>query len=71
MASKVKKHKVKTRKSAASRYNITGSGNKVKFKPQGMNHILTKKSSSRKRKLRKMAVLSGNAMKKIRILMPY
>lgn len=65
-------NKVKTRKSAASRYFITGSGKKVKFRGQGMRHILTKKSSSRKRQLRKMSVLTNaNAMKKIRMLIPY
>ncbi|NIZ18847.1 50S ribosomal protein L35 [Entomospira culicis] len=71
MASKVKKHKVKSRKAAASRYSVTGSGKKVKFRPQGMRHILTKKPSSRKRKLRQKTVMSGNIMKKIKVMMPY
>lgn len=69
---KAKKNKVKTRKSAASRYFITGSGKKVRFRGQGMRHILTKKASKRKRQLRKMGVLSNaNAVKKIRMLIPY
>jgi large subunit ribosomal protein L35 len=66
------KAKVKTRKSAASRYFITGSGKKVKFRGQGMRHILTKKSSSRKRKLRKMGVMDNpNFVKKVKQLVPY
>jgi large subunit ribosomal protein L35 len=64
--------KVKTRKSAASRYSLTGSGKKVKFRGQGMRHILTKKSSKRKRHLRQMTVLSTpSTIKKIKQLVPY
>jgi len=44
--------KMKTHKSAAKRYKVTGGG-KVKYKKQGLRHILTKKSSKRKRHLRK------------------
>ncbi|MEJ2665137.1 MAG: 50S ribosomal protein L35 [Spirochaetia bacterium] len=49
--------KMKTRKSAAKRYKITGSG-KVRYKKQGLRHILTKKSTKRKRNLRKSGILS-------------
>ncbi len=35
--------KIKTRKSAAKRYSFTGTG-KVKYKKQGLRHILTKKT---------------------------
>jgi large subunit ribosomal protein L35 len=62
--------KIKTRKSAASRYKVTGSG-KVKYKKQGLRHILTKKSSKRKRKLRKSGTLSPVEVKKIKKLLPY
>ncbi|MCL2521105.1 MAG: 50S ribosomal protein L35 [Spirochaetaceae bacterium] len=66
------KAKVKTRKSAASRYFITGSGEKVRFRGAGMRHILTKKSSKRKRQLRKMGVLDdSNFVKKVKQLIPY
>ncbi|MFW5769550.1 MAG: 50S ribosomal protein L35, partial [Spirochaetota bacterium] len=34
--------KMKTKKSAAKRYSITGTG-KIKYKKQGSRHILTKK----------------------------
>ena len=49
--------KMKTKKSAAKRYSITGTG-KVKYKKQNLRHILTKKSTKRKRKLRKSGILS-------------
>jgi ribosomal protein L35 len=37
--------KMKTRKAAAKRYSFTGTG-KVKYKKQGLRHILTKKAPS-------------------------
>ena len=62
--------KIKTRKSAAKRYALTGSG-KVKYKKQGLRHILTKKSRKRKRKLRHAAMLSPAEAKRARQLIPY
>ena len=62
--------KIKTRKSAAKRYSITGSG-KVKYKKQGLRHILTKKSRKRKRKLRQAATLSPAEARRARQLVPY
>lgn len=62
--------KIKTRKSAAKRYALTGSG-KVKYKKQGLRHILTKKSRKRKRKLRHAATLSSAEVKRARQLIPY
>ena len=50
--------KMKTKKSAAKRYTFTGTG-KVKYKKQNLRHILTKKSSKRKRKLRHSGILSS------------
>ncbi len=44
--------KMKTKKSAAKRFTLTASG-KVKYKKMNLRHILTKKSSKRKRNLRK------------------
>ena len=43
--------KMKTRKSAAKRFRVTGTG-KVAYKKMGLRHILTKKSSKRKMNLR-------------------
>ena len=62
--------KMKTRKSAAKRYSLTGSG-KVKYKKQGLRHILTKKSTKRKRNLRHAGILSPSEEKKARKLLPY
>ncbi|MDR0375082.1 MAG: 50S ribosomal protein L35 [Treponema sp.] len=49
--------KMKTRKSAAKRFSFTGTG-KVKYKKQNLRHILTKKSTKRKRNLRHAGILS-------------
>lgn len=62
--------KMKTRRSAAKRYTITKNG-KVKYKKQGLRHILTKKSTKRKRKLRKAGSLSPAEVKRAKQLMPY
>jgi large subunit ribosomal protein L35 len=62
--------KMKTRKSAAKRYKLTGNG-KIKYKKQGLRHILTKKSSKRKRNLRKNGILSEVETKKAKVLLPY
>jgi large subunit ribosomal protein L35 len=61
---------MKTRKSAAKRYSVTGSG-KVRYKKQGLRHILTKKSTKRKRNLRHSGVLSDAEVKKAKVLLPY
>ena len=63
--------KMKTKKSAAKRYTFTGSG-KVKYKKQNLRHILTKKSTKRKRKLRHPGMLSSDNVPVIRKkLLPY
>ena len=62
--------KMKTRKSAAKRYKYTGNG-KIKYKKQGLRHILTKKSPKRKRNLRKAGILSPVEEKRAKTLLPY
>ena len=62
--------KMKTKKAAAKRYKITGSG-KVRYKKQGLRHILTKKNAKRKRRLRLSATLSPVETKRVKQLMPY
>ncbi len=62
--------KMKTRKAAAKRYKVTATG-KVRYKKPGSRHILTKKSTKRKRNLRKIGVLSDVEAKKVRVLLPY
>ncbi len=62
--------KIKTKKAAAKRYHVTGTG-KVRYKKQGLRHILTKKNAKRKRRLRLPAVLSHVEEKRVKQLMPY
>ncbi|HEY3746381.1 MAG TPA: 50S ribosomal protein L35 [Gemmatimonadaceae bacterium] len=51
--------KMKTHKGAKKRFKITGSG-KVKRMRAFKSHILTKKSSKRKRHLRQSAIIQTN-----------
>jgi len=53
------KVKMKTRKSVASRFKITGSG-KIMARHPGKRHLLTKKSSSKKRALSKDSALHSS-----------
>ncbi len=62
--------KMKTRKSAAKRYRVTGTG-KVRYKKQGLRHILTKKSSKRKGNLRSSGILSDCEAKIAKVMLPY
>jgi large subunit ribosomal protein L35 len=62
--------KIKTHKSAAKRYHVTATG-KVRYKKQGLRHILTKKNAKRKRRLRLPAILSHVEEKRVKQLMPY
>jgi large subunit ribosomal protein L35 len=63
--------KMKTKKSAAKRYSFTGTG-KVKYKKQNLRHILTKKSTKRKRNLRRVGILSADNVAVIKKqLLPY
>jgi len=50
--------KKKTKRSAAKRFKITGTG-KVRRAKAYKSHILTKKTAKRKRHLRKNTVASG------------
>lgn len=62
--------KVKTNRGAAKRFKTTGSGKVVRNKAFG-NHILTKKSTKRKRNLRKSGVVHASDKKNITRLIPY
>jgi large subunit ribosomal protein L35 len=62
--------KMKTKRSAAKRYKLTGTG-KVRYKKQNLRHILTKKSSKRKRRLRQPAILSSVETDRAKKLLPY
>lgn len=62
--------KIKTKRAAAKRFTVTKSG-KLKRKKAFKNHILTKKSTKRKRSLRKAAYVSAVEEKNMRQLIPY
>ena len=50
--------KVKTKRAAAKRFKVTGTG-KLKRMKAYKSHILTKKTTKRKRGLRKSTILTG------------
>ncbi|MFZ2258281.1 MAG: 50S ribosomal protein L35 [Clostridiaceae bacterium] len=62
--------KMKTHRGAAKRFGKTGTG-RFKRSKAFKSHILTKKSSKRKRKLRKTGYVSTAQEKVIRRLLPY
>ena len=62
--------KLKTNKGAAKRFKLTKTG-KVKRKPAGKRHILTKKSPKRKRNMGKTKGVDGSGVKHLKKLMPY
>ena len=57
--------KMKTNRGAAKRFRATGSG-KVRRSKAFSSHILTKKSTKRKRKLRKRTLIDGANLKAVR-----
>lgn len=62
--------KLKTKKGVAKRFKITKSG-KIKKRSANRGHLLSKKSSKRKRKLRKSSYLATVEEKRIKRLLPY
>jgi large subunit ribosomal protein L35 len=61
--------KMKTNRSAAKRFRLTGSGKVVRRK-MGMRHILTKKSPKRKRFLSKLTVVDSASIKAVLRMVP-
>jgi large subunit ribosomal protein L35 len=62
--------KMKTNRGAAKRFKITGSG-KIKRSKAFSSHILTSKSTKRKRGLRKSDLVDATNLKGIRKILPY
>lgn len=62
--------KMKTHSSSKKRYIVTGTG-KIRRAQAFKKHILTKKTTKRKRNLRKIVEISEANYKKIRQLIPY
>ena len=61
--------KIKTCRAAAKRFKKTGSG-KYKFRKSHASHILTKKTTKRKRSLRQVQMVDASNMKEVRRLLP-
>jgi large subunit ribosomal protein L35 len=62
--------KLKTRRSAAKRFRATGSGKIVRRKAF-KNHLLEHKTSGRKRRLSKMAVVNERDVENVHLMLPY
>lgn len=60
--------KLKTHRGAAKRFKLTGKG-KIKRSKAYTSHILTKKTTKRKRNLRRSAILVKGDHKRIRKLL--
>jgi large subunit ribosomal protein L35 len=62
--------KMKTNKGAAKRFKRTGSG-KIRRNSAFTSHILTSKTTKRKRNLRKSSIMAKSDAKRIKVLIPY
>ncbi|MCR4746606.1 MAG: 50S ribosomal protein L35 [Lachnospiraceae bacterium] len=62
--------KMKTNRSAAKRFKVTGTGKLKRFKAY-KRHILTKKSAKTKRNLRHAAMTDATNVKTMKKIMPY
>jgi large subunit ribosomal protein L35 len=61
--------KIKTNRAAAKRFRKTGTG-KLVYKKSCASHILTKKTTKRKRSLRKKRLVAQVNRREIRLLLP-
>lgn len=61
--------KIKTNKTAAKRFKITGSGKIMRCSTR-LNHLMMSKSSSRRRRLTAGAEVVGGEAKRIRRMLP-
>ena len=62
--------KIKTNKGAAKRFRKTGTG-KIIRNHAFTSHILTSKTTKRKRNLRQSVIMSPGDTRKMKILIPY
>ena len=62
--------KMKTNKAASKRFKLSATG-KIMRRCTRLNHLLTKKSESRKRRLRRGGEVFAGERKAIRKLIPY
>jgi large subunit ribosomal protein L35 len=62
--------KMKTNRGAAKRFKATGTG-KIRRSKAFTSHILTKKSTKRKRNLRKSGLIDASDAKAVKRMLPY
>ena len=62
--------KIKTNRAAAKRFEATGTG-KLKRNKAYKSHILTKKSTKRKRNLRQATITDATNVKNMKKVLPY
>jgi len=61
--------KIKTNRAAAKRFRKTGTGKYV-YSKSNAGHIMTKKTTKRKRNLRQSTTIDKTDQKKVRLLLP-
>ncbi len=62
--------KMKTNRSAAKRFKVTGKG-RIMRRKAGKSHLLEEKPAKRKRRLRNSAELPKEELKRVRRMLPY
>ena len=62
--------KVKTKSGAKKRFKVTGTG-KIKRKCAFKNHILTKKETKQKRRLRHKVLVRKEDLGSVKLMLPY
>ena len=61
--------KIKTNRAAAKRFKKTGTG-KFVYRKSHASHIMTKKTTKRKRSLRKSYIIAKSDRREVRLLLP-
>ncbi len=61
--------KIKTNRAAAKRFKKTGTG-KFVYRKSCANHILTKKTTKRKRALRQVHLIAKSDRRELKLLLP-
>ncbi|UCH23280.1 MAG: 50S ribosomal protein L35 [Deltaproteobacteria bacterium] len=61
--------KIKTNRAAAKRFKRTGTG-KYRFSKSHANHIMTKKTTKRKRNLRQRQSIHKSNKRELKLLLP-
>jgi len=62
--------KMKTKSGAAKRFRVRGNGS-IKRYSAGKRHILTKKTTKRKRQMRKRSAVDSTNLAAVRNMLPY